>query len=256
MHKILNKQIIAINIKRMEIAADVIARRAKPGQFVMVMADSKGEKIPLCIADCDPQRGIMTLIFEETGISTKRLGEMPIGENIFSILGPLGVPLNIGNSETIACVGYGVGVAQLFSIAKAHRRKENKVIGIIGAKTKKALILESQMRLACNKLYVTTEDGSYERRGSIVNILPEVIKTEKVFSVFAVGSLDMLVSLVKLTQERKIKTVVSLNPVMVDGIGLCGSCRVKVGGKDVLACIEGPHFDGHAVDFNDLMIRQ
>lgn len=255
MYKIINKQIIGIDIKRIEIAADTIARKAKPGQFVMVMAEERGERIPLSIVDTDPSRGAITLVFEEVGISTKKLGALQIGHSIFSLLGPLGLPSKIESAGNILCVGYGISISQLYSIAKAYRQFKNKVIGLIGARTKRALILESQMRLACHKLYITTEDGSYERRGRVTDILSEVIRREEVQSVYAVGPLDMMEAVSQITKEKKIKTHVSLKPVMVDGIGLCGSCRVKVNGKEQLACVDGPEFDGHQVDFKDLMVR-
>lgn len=255
MYKIINKQMIGIDTKRMDIAADVISRKAKPGQFVAVMADERSERIPLMVVDTDPSRGLITLIFEEVGVSTRKLGSLQIGHAVFSILGPLGMPARVEPVGNILCVGYGIAVAQLLSIVKAYRQHKNKIIGLIGAKTKRALILESQMRIACHKLYITTEDGSYERRGRVTDILSDIIRREEVDRVYAIGPLDMMESVAQATKEKKIKTYVSLKPVMVDGVGLCGSCRVKVNGKEQRACVDGPEFDGHQVDFKDLMVR-
>jgi len=255
MHKIINKQIIGSNIKRLEVAADVISRKAQPGQFVMVMPDEKSERIPLSVIDNDPQKGIITLIFEEVDDSSKELGALHIGDSVFAILGPLGLPAEIKHLGVVLCVGYEIGIAQLLSISRAYRKMENKVIGLVGAATKRTLILESQMRLACQKLYLATEDGSYERRGAIIDILSQIIHRENVNLVYAIGPLAMMQAVSEITQQKKIKTLVSLKPMMVDGIGLCGSCRVKVEDRELLACMDGPEFDGHAVDFEDLAIR-
>ncbi len=256
MNKILNKQIVANNIKRLEVTADVISHKAKAGQFVMVMADEHSERIPLAVADTDSHRGTISLIFEEVGVSTKRLGALQIGESIFSVLGPLGMPIKAGDTkEVVCCVGYGIGIAQLYTICKAYRKGENKVIGIIGAKTKKSLIFESQMRLVCHKLYATTDDGSYERKGDVTVCLADAIKKENITLVIASGPLEMMRSICDTTRAKKIKTNVLLNTIMVDGIGLCGSCKVNVAGKEVLACVDGPQFDGHAIDFEELMAK-
>lgn len=255
MFKITNKQIIGEGIKRIEVEAEAVASKARPGQFVMVTPSSADCGIPLSVVEADAQRGRITLVFQEVGLTTQRLGTLSIGSSIFSILGPLGVPSDIKEAEVVLCVGCGISIAQLLPICRALRKLRNKVIGIIGAKTKKVLILESQMRLACHKLYIATEDGSYEKKGSVVDLLSGVIKNEKPRLVYAVGPLTMLQAASSLTKENNIKTLITLNPVMVDGIGLCGSCRVRVHGEYVLACVDGPEFDGHSVDFNDLMNR-
>lgn len=255
MYEIINKQVIGNDIKRIEVAAQDIARKIKPGQFVMVMPDGKSGKIPLAVADTDPDKGLITLIFQEIGLPTKTLGALKIGDPVFSVLGPLGLPAPIERIGTVVCIGQGVGIAQVFPVSKAFRQASNRVIGIVGAKTKRSLILESQMRLTCYKLYLTTEDGSHGQRGFTEDVLSQVVKEEKVELVYCVGSPALLETVTDITRSIKIKTLVSLNPFMVDGTGLCGSCRVKVGGKQLLACTDGPVFDGHQVDFKDLILR-
>ncbi len=255
MNKILSKQIIATNTKRVEIASEVIARRAKAGQFVMVMPDAKSEKIPLAIVDADSKRGTIILIFEEAGETTKKLGALSIGSEIFSILGPLGMPAQMPTVSVVLCVGYGIYISQMLSMCKAYRKTGCKVVGLIGAKTKNSLILEARMRMACNKLYVVTDDGTYERKGFVSAVLPEIIKKESVNLLCAAAPVSMLEEISKITKERELKTLIQLNPTMVDGIGLCGSCRVKVEGESILACVDGPQFDAHKVDFSELTAR-
>lgn len=255
MFKLLSKQIIANNIKRLEVKAADIARKVKPGQFVMVMPGDSGQKISLPVVDADAQRGVISLIVEEKDGLTKELAAIQINDHIPSILGPLGMPVKIQNTKVVACVGYGIGIAQLLLLSKAYRPKETKVVGIIGAKTKKALVLESQMRLACNKLYVTTDDGTYERKGLISDLFRGLIKKESISLVYAAGSVLMMAAVAKYAKENNVESIVFVNPPMTDGIGICGSCRMKVGGKDVFACVDGPHFNGEGVDFHDLSIR-
>ncbi|HOW36058.1 MAG TPA: sulfide/dihydroorotate dehydrogenase-like FAD/NAD-binding protein [Candidatus Omnitrophota bacterium] len=255
MHKIVNKQVIANDIKRIEVSAEAIARKIKPGQFVMVMPDEKSGKIPLAVADTDSRRNLITLVFQENGAATKKLGALQIGNSLFSLLGPLGMPVEIEKIGTVACLGYGVGIAQILPICRALKEAGNKVIGLIGAKTKRSLILESQMRIASYKLYVMTEDGSYGQKGLIEDVLPKVLKEENIKLAYAVGSAVMLKAVCGFTRQASVKTLVGLNPIMVDGTGLCGSCRVIVDGKKRLACVDGPVFDGHQVDFEDLMVR-
>ncbi len=260
--KILNKQILSENVKRLDILAPPIAKKIQPGQFVSVCPEEGDERIPLAVIDADQKNGTVSLIFQEEGPATRKLGSIPINESIFSILGPLGVPAKIKEGKTVVCVATGIGVAQILPICRAFKKKRNKVVGIIGAKTKKALMLEAQMRLACDKIFITTNDGSYERRGLATDIFKEVINkydmnTEDApdLLVYAMGSVDMMQEVCVFTKEKKIPTRVRLNPVMVDCMGMCGACRIKVGGKMILACIDGPEFNGHKVDFRDFYIR-
>lgn len=262
MFEIINKQILAKDIKMMEVYAPNIARKFKPGQFISVCPEEGDERIPLTIIDSDWDKGLISMIFQERGETTRKLGGMPIREPIFSILGPLGMPARIEKIGTVICIATGIGTAQILPICRAFKSAGNKVIGIVGAKTKKALMLEAQMRLSCNKFFIATNDGSYERRGFATDILETLInkyESEGVdtrsFLVYAIGAVEMMQSVCSLTREKKIKMLVQLTPVMGDCMGMCGSCRVKVGGETVSACTEGPEFDGHKVDFEDFSIR-
>ena len=253
--KILSKQSFGSEVKRLDIKAEEIARRIQPGQFVMVMPSERSEKIPLSVVDADSSRGSISLIFQEIGFTTKQLGALHINDVIFNILGPLGVPSPVGKIGNVVCITTGAGATQLLPICRAHKKIGNKVIGIVGAKTKKNLMLEAQLRLTCHKILIATNDGSYIKRGLATDLLREVLKQEKVDLVYAVGSVDMMEAVCAMTKEKNIPTRAILHPVMLDGTGLCGSCRVQVAGQTVLACVDGPEFDGHQIDFADLKIR-
>lgn len=255
MFKITKKLILSEGIKRIEVLAPSVAEKALPGQFVSVCPYEGDERIPLTIIDSDTRQKTITLIFREAGPTTKKLGELMINEEIFSVLGPLGKPSAIAKEGLVVCVATSIGVAQMLPICRAYQKAGNKVIGIIGARTKRALLCEPQMRIACEKLFVATEDGSYIRRGLATDVLKEVLKEQKVNSVYAIGSVELMQSVCAITKEKNIKTKVQINPVMVDCLGMCGSCRVKVGKEIVLACLEGTEFNGHLVDFEDLKIR-
>ena len=239
----------------MDIKAEEIARRIKPGQFVMVTPTERSERIPLSVVDADVARGTISLIFQEIGFTTKQLGALQINENVFNLLGPLGVAPSIEKVGIVVCITIGMGAAQILPICRAHKKIGNKVISIIGAKTKKDLVLESQLRLTCHKILIATNDGSYIKRGLATDLLRELLKQETIHLVHAVGSVDMMEAVCAMTAGKNIPTRVSLHPVMVDATGTCGSCRVKVAGETVLSCVDGPEFDGHAVDFTDLRIR-
>ena len=253
--KVINKQILAEGAKRIDIEAPNIARRVLPGQFVSVCPEENDEHIPLPVTSADPGRGQISLIFPELGQTTRKLGNLHINESIFSILGPLGRPATIEKKGIVVCIATGMGIAHMLPICRAYKDKGNKVVGIIGAKTKTALMLEPQMRLACDKILIATEDGSFERRGLATDVLEKYLEKNKIDAVYAIGAVDMMRRACSLTAQKRIATLVRLNPVMVDCMGMCGSCRVKVGGEIVLACVNGPEFNGHKVDFNDLEIR-
>lgn len=255
MFVIINKQTLAPDIKRIDIRAGIIARHVKPGQYVSVCPEEGDERIPLTIIESDSLKETITLIVHEVGETTRKLCAIPIGENIFSILGPLGVPAHVDKRGTIVCIATGMGAAQILPICRALKKNGNKVIGIIGAKTKKELLLEAQMRIVCDRLFISTNDGSYERKGLATDLLKGFIEKQSVDGVYAIGSVDMMQAVCEFTKAKAIKTWVHLNPYMVDCMGMCGSCRVKVGGKTVLGCVDGPEFDGHAVDFEDFSIR-
>ncbi len=256
MFEILNKQLVADNVKRLDIYAPNISQKVRPGQFVSIAPEEGDERIPLSVVDSDPQKGTISIIFQEVGQTTGKLGTLPINECIFSILGPLGVPSQIERRGNVICIATGIGIAKVLPICRALREAGNKVIGIIGARSKKDLLLEPQMRLSCDKIHIATEDGSHEQKGLATDIFEKVLADKKIHFVYAVGSVDMMKMVCALTRKSRIKTVVQLNPIMVDCMGMCGSCRVKVAGEMVFACTDGPEFDGHKVDFENFKKRK
>lgn len=253
--KIINKQVLADQVKRIDIVAPNIARKIQPGQFVSVCPEEDDEHIPLTVTSYDLISGHISLIFPEIGYTTRKLGALPINESIYSILGPLGRRAQIEKEGAVVCIATGIGVAQILPICRAFKDKGNKVVGIIGAKTKRALMLEPQMRITCDKMFIATEDGSYAQKGLATDLLQGFLDQKKIDCVYAIGSVNMMRTVSVMTRKEGIKTLVKLNPVMTDCMGMCGSCRVRVGGKMVLACTEGPEFDGHKVDYQDLDIR-
>jgi ferredoxin--NADP+ reductase len=256
LNKIISKKTIGPGVKQMIVEAPDIARNAMPGQFVVLRVDKKGERIPLTIADKDPVNGSITLIFQEVGKTTQALGLLNVEDSIADILGPLGHPTEITKSGTVVCIGGGVGVAEILPVAMAFKQAGNRVIGIIGARTKDLLILENEMKQACEKLYVTTDDGSYGEKGFVSDVLKRLIADGiHVDEVYAIGPLPMMRVVSGVTKEYNVKTIVSLNPIMVDGTGMCGACRVTVGDKTVFACVDGPEFDGHQVNWDELAAR-
>jgi len=255
MFEIINKLILAEDIKRLDVYAPQVAQKVKPGQFVNVCAEEDDARIALTVVDSDAVKGTISLIFQENDEITKKLGSLPIQEPLFSILGPLGIPATIEKKGEVVCIATGIGTAQILPICRALGKVGNKVIGIIGAKSKRKLMLEPQVRIACNKIFITTEDGSYERRGLATELLKNLIEERKIQMVYAIGSPEMMEAVCVMTQEKEIETLVQLNPVMVDCMGMCGSCRVRVAGRTVLACTDGPEFNGHEVDFKDYQIR-
>ncbi|MBF0532689.1 MAG: sulfide/dihydroorotate dehydrogenase-like FAD/NAD-binding protein [Candidatus Omnitrophica bacterium] len=255
MFEILNKQILSDGVKRIDIAAPDIARKFRPGQFVSVCPEEGDERVPLSIIEADSSRGIITLMVREVGATTGKLGSLPIHESVFSILGPLGKPAAIAKLGTVVCVATGIGAAQILPICRALRDAGNKVIGVLGASTKKGVLVEHQMRIACNKLFIATEDGSFEYRGKATDILARLLKEQPVHMVYAIGCPTLMRSVADMTKERNIPLRVQLKPVMVDCVGMCGACRVRVVDRMVLACVEGPDFDGYQVDLEDYQSR-
>jgi len=256
MFQITKKDILAEGIKKIDIQAKVIAKKASAGQFVIVIPDEKGERIPLTLADWDTKKGTISLIFQEVGLSTMKLGKLTAGDCIYSILGPLGKATEVKNFGTVLCIGGGVGIAEIYPVSCALKEAGNEVIGIIGARDKGLIILEEEMKEICNQLYVTTDDGSYATKGFVTDVLKKIIDSKKhIDLVYAIGPLVMMQAVSEITRPVKIKTTVSLNPVMVDGTGMCGSCRVSVAGESYFACVDGPDFDGHQVDFKELQSR-
>lgn len=240
-----------------KVEAPRIARKAKPGQFVMLRVNETGERIPLTMAGTDPAAGTIDLIFQVVGKSTALMRTLTIGDSFTDVIGPLGKPTHVENIGTVVCVGGGTGVAVMYPITKAYKETGNHVIAIIGARNKDLLILEDEMRAASHDLRVTTDDGSYGHHGFVTDVLRKILDDRKdVKMVVGIGPVPMMKFLCKLTKEYNVKTMVSLNSIMVDATGMCGACRVSVGGKTKFCCVDGPEFDGHEVDYDELIKRQ
>ncbi|MBN2282883.1 MAG: sulfide/dihydroorotate dehydrogenase-like FAD/NAD-binding protein [Deltaproteobacteria bacterium] len=256
MNRIIDKESISENVIQMVIEAPEIARKRKAGQFVVLMTDEKGERIPLTIVDEDREAGTIDIIYQVVGKTTACLAAMNPGDELFSVVGPLGKATDIEQFGTCVCVGGGVGIGVVYPIAKALKELGNRVVSIIGARSKNILILEEKMRAVSDELLVATDDGSYGHHGFVSDVLQSRIDAgETIDRVFAVGPVPMMRVLSELTRPYHIPTIVSLNPIMVDATGMCGACRVSVGGETKLACVDGPEFDGHEVDFGLLASR-
>jgi ferredoxin/flavodoxin---NADP+ reductase len=257
MVKIIKIEELVPGIKLMELKTPLITQKVQPGQFVVLRIYEEGERIPLTIADVNKDTGILKIVFQEVGKSTKLLGTLKAGEEITDLIGPLGKPSEIEKFGTVVCIGGGVGTPEIYPVARALRQAGNKVLSIIGARSKNLLIMENEMRSASDELYITTDDGSYVKKGFVTDELKRIIDSGiKVDRVFAVGPVVMMKAVSKLTLPYNIPTVVSLNPIMLDATGMCGVCRVEVGGETKFACVDGPEFDGHKVDFDLLVARQ
>lgn len=255
MYEVVNKTILASNIKQLEVYAPHIARKAKPGQFVIVRNNEQGERIPLTIADFDTQKGTITIIFQEVGRSTIDMGYLEKGDKFLDFVGPLGKASEIKKYGKVVCVGGGVGVAPVFPIARALYEKENYIISILGAKSHEFLIWEERMKSISNEIYIMTDDGTYGEKGFVTDALSKIIAEQDIDLVLAIGPLAMMQSVCELTRPKQIKTLVSLNPIMLDGTGMCGACRVEVGNERKFACVDGPEFDGHLVDWENAKQR-
>ncbi|MDJ0781219.1 MAG: sulfide/dihydroorotate dehydrogenase-like FAD/NAD-binding protein [Desulfosarcinaceae bacterium] len=238
-----------------EIEAPLIAAKAQPGQFVILKANEDGERIPLTMAETDAEKGTITIIYMVVGRSTALFRDLKVGDGYQDVIGPLGKPTHVEKVGTVVCVGGGTGVAVLHPITRAMKAAGNHVICIIGARTKELLILEEQMRAASHDLRICTDDGSYGREGFVTEELKDILDGGQVDQVVAIGPVPMMKFVSKLTAEYAVPTLVSLNPIMVDGTGMCGGCRVSVGGETRFACVDGPEFDGHQVDYDELMLR-
>ncbi len=255
--EILENEVIADKVNRYRIHAPHIAERRKAGQFIILRIDDNGERVPLTIADADPKMGSLTLVVQEVGASTARMTQLKPGMVLKDVVGPLGAPTHIEKLGTVVVIGGGIGIAPAHPIVQAMRAAGNKVISILGARTKSLIIMEDEMRKASDEVIVCTDDGSYGKKGLVTDTLKELVQSQgKPALVVAIGPVVMMKFTSKLTKELEIPTVVSLNPIMVDGTGMCGGCRVTVGGKTKFACVEGPEFDGHQVDFEELTKRQ
>ena len=252
----MKKEVLSETVHLFEIEAPKVARKRKPGQFIIYRIHEEGERIPVTIADANPDRGTITIIVQGIGKSTNQLLELKEGDSLLDVCGPLGKPTHIENFGTCVCLGGGVGIAEAFPLARALKEAGNKVYSIIGARTKDLLICEEQMREASDFLHVTTDDGSYQRKGFVTDVLKDLLEGEKIDFVLAIGPVPMMRAVCEVTRPYGIKTMVSLNPIMLDGTGMCGGCRVTIDGETKFACVDGPEFDGHQVDFNELTKRQ
>ncbi len=257
MFKILKKEVLNSQVKLMEIEAPHIAKKAEPGQFIILRIDENGERIPLTVADYDREKGTVTIIFQEVGKTTKELGLLNEGDTLLDFVGPLGVASHFDGLKKVAVVGGGLGTAIAYPQAKKLHSMGVEVDSIVGFRNKDLIILEDKMNAASSRLFVATDDGSNGNKGFVTDILKKLIEDGAKYDlVIAIGPLIMMKMVCKLTKEYGIKTVVSMNPVMIDGTGMCGGCRVTVGGKVKFACVDGPDFDGHEVDFDEAMRRQ
>lgn len=238
------------------INAPHIASKAKPGNFVILRVSEKGERIPLTIADADPEAGTITIVYLVLGKSTAELETLGEGDAILDLCGPLGKDTDIHKVGTVVCVGGGTGIAAMHHIAKGHHKAGNHVVAVIGSRSKDLLLFHDELSLFCPEVLVSTDDGSFGRKGLVTDVLRERLDKDKsVAEVVAVGPVPMMRAVAALTAEYGVKTTVSLNSIMVDGIGMCGACRVTVGGEVRFACVDGPEFDGHKVDFDELGAR-
>jgi ferredoxin--NADP+ reductase len=261
MYRILKKQVLAKEILLFEVEAPLVAKACKPGQFIILRIDEKGERIPLTIYDHNSDKGTISIIFQQVGKTTYQLGSLNSGDYLMDFVGPLGVPfereVHLDEISKVICVGGGVGTAPLFPKARWLKEKGCKIISIIGSRTKELLILEEKMREVSEELYICTDDGSYGEHGFVTQVLKRLLDQNiRPDLIIAIGPLPMMKACAQTTKEFKIKTLVSLNAIMVDGTGMCGSCRVKIGKETKFTCVEGPTFDGHLVDFQELAARQ
>lgn len=238
-----------------EIEAPLIAKKAKPGQFVILKANEDGERIPLTMADTDPEKGTITIIYMVVGKSTALFKELKVGDSFQDVIGPLGKATHLEKVGKVICVGGGTGVAVLHPITRGLKDAGNDVTCIIGARNKDLLIIEKQMKAASHDLRVCTDDGSYGHHGFVTEVMKEILDGGDIKLVVAIGPVPMMKAVSNITKGYNVETLVSLNPIMVDGTGMCGGCRVSVGGETKFACVDGPEFDGHKVDYDELMLR-
>lgn len=256
MFPIVESREIAKNVFLQRIVAPRIARKRKGGQFLVIRRGELSERIPLTIVDSDPAEGTVTIIFQAVGKSTAELAGLKAGDSLLDVVGPLGLPTHIENLGTVVGIGGGIGAAPLLPIATAFKKAGNRLISIVGARTKELLILEDEMKAISDQIVVTTDDGSYAKKGFVTTALQELIDAgTRIDLCIAIGPVPMMRAVAEVTRPHGIKTVVSLNPIMVDATGMCGACRVSVGGKTKFVCVDGPEFDGHEVDFKELVMR-
>lgn len=255
MSKILEKEFFSKNVVKIVLEAPEIARSRKAGHFVIIKIGEKGERIPLTIASADEEKGTITLVVQKVGVTSSKLAELNAGDEITDVVGPLGLATHIENVGTVLCAGGGVGVAPMLPIVEGLKKAGNRVITILAARTKDLIILEEQMREHSDEVIIMTDDGSYGRQGLVTAGMEEVINREKVNMAVVIGPAVMMKYASLTTKKYNIETVASLNTIMVDGTGMCGACRVSVGGKTKFVCVDGPEFDAHQVDFDEMLSR-
>ena len=256
MYRIVKKEVLNPTVTRMDIEAPLIAKKAEPGQFIILRVDEKGERIPLTVADFDRERGTVTIIFQIVGATTEKLNHLEEGDCLQDFVGPLGRPSETEGLKKVAVIGGGVGCAIAYPVAKKLHQQGAEVHSIVGFRNKDLVILEEEFRAVSSKFVMMTDDGSYGEKGLVTNALEKLIAEGETYDeVIAIGPLVMMKFVVKLTKEHNIKPVVSMNPIMIDGTGMCGGCRLTVGGKTKFACVDGPDFDGFEVDFDEAMAR-
>ncbi|HLC18058.1 MAG TPA: sulfide/dihydroorotate dehydrogenase-like FAD/NAD-binding protein [Thermodesulfobacteriota bacterium] len=256
MNEITEKVELAHTVYLFKIRTPRIAEKRKAGQFVILRMEERGERIPLTIMDSDLKDGTISILVQEVGRSTAILCGMSVGDRVLDVVGPLGHPTHIENFGTVVCVGGGIGTAPVLPIARAMKEAGNRIVSIIGARTRGLLILEKEMRETSDELHITTDDGSYGHHGFVTDVLRKLIEEGMPMGcVVGIGPVPMMKAVANVTRPHKIFTVVSLNPIMVDGTGMCGACRVTIGGKNRFVCVDGPEFNGHEVDFDELILR-
>jgi ferredoxin--NADP+ reductase len=259
MFRIIAKDVLSqgagTRIIRIRVSAPAVALKAQAGEFVLVMVTGKGERIPLTIADRDVQEGSITLVFQEAGFSTRLLGQLAEGETLYALTGPLGQATHVPANGKIVLVGGGVGIAELYPVARAFREKNNRVMAVLGARTKDLLVLVDDMRRVAHDFHIVTDDGSCGRQGVVTDVLREILLSDPSFPVYTVGPLPMMKAVAQVARQAGAPAVVSLNSLMVDGTGMCGGCRVTVGGQIRFVCVDGPEFDAHQIDWEELAKR-
>lgn len=258
--KIINKKVLAetkdTRVVRLEIASEHIAKTAKAGQFVVLMVKEDGERIPLTIAEANKAAGTITLIFQEVGLTTRLLGKLNTGDSLYALAGPLGHATEINKYGRVILVGGGVGIAEIYPVAKALKGNGNQITAILGARTKDLLILESELKDVSDEIHIVTDDGSYGQKGFVTDILKKLLEGGADYRLaYAVGPIPMMKAVSQLTKEFNIHTIVSLNTIMVDATGMCGCCRVTIGGQTKFSCIDGPEFDASLIDWDELTNR-
>ena len=256
MYRIVKKQVLNPTVTRMEIEAPLVARKAEPGQFIILRVDEKGERIPLTVADFDREAGTVTIIFQIVGATTEKLNHLEEGDSLQDFVGPLGRPSETEGLKKVAVIGGGVGCAIAYPVAKKLHQQDAVVHSVVGFRNKDLVILEEEFSAVSDKLVMMTDDGSYGEKGLVTNALEKLIEAGETYDeVIAIGPLVMMKFVTQVTKKHNIKTVVSMNPIMIDGTGMCGGCRLTVGGKTKFACVDGPDFDGFEVDFDEAMAR-